>query len=296
MSWAGSLFVPAPRAWPLRQLWLDVQSTGLHYAKQGRVCIDVRGTAYPAVRGGTGLRHVRLYIGAGSPIPSPPGFWDEVNRYAALLLPAATAWIVSVAIALWLWFRFLRDLYRRVSRIRRTATDYLDKVQTAKPAMLVTATVAVLQLAWLFLTWVFAMIMTWVFDLEQQATALQWNGWTATYLLVCGSLLTASYAAAFGAFERRRGPACRDHGRELIYRFCWVPMIMPAIIMIIGALGLLVSLLPGTSYRHDGIMAGLFLLLGSAGYIAASWAAVAAPLLVQGTWQRSRTLSQLSRV
>lgn len=238
---------------------------------------------------------MKLYIQAGSPVPPPPGLWDEVNRLAGLLLPTATAWVVSVTIALWLWFKFLRDQYRRGVRLRHAAAEYLDKVQTAKSAMLVTAAVAVLQLAWLFLTWVFAMLVTWVFELEKQANVLQWNSWTATYLLVCGSILSTSYAAAFGAFERRRGLAYRDHGRELIYGLCWVPLIMPAIISAISVLILailgLTSLLPGIHPIRDSLTTLLFLLLGSAGYGAASWAAVAAPGLVQRTWRKAHFLS-----
>lgn len=241
---------------------------------------------------------MKLWIEAGNPIPPPPGFWDEVNRLAALLLPTAVAWIVSVAIALWLWFKFLRDQSRRAIQIRRAIAGYLDEMPAAEFASrtVITVTVAVLQLAWLFLTWVFAMIVTWLFDLEQQADALQWNGWTAAYLLGCGSILTASYAAAFGAFEPQRRAAYRDRGREFIHRLCWPPLIMPAIVFIISVLILaligLISLMPGIHKTHDSLVAGLFLLLGSVGYAAASWGAVVAPLLVQRTWQRAHALSR----
>lgn len=199
---------------------------------------------------------MHLYTLAVSPVPPPPDFWGEVNRLAGWLLPTATAWVVSVAISLWLWFKFLRDQFRRARGAGQAAIGFLDKAQGTRAAALVSAAVGILQLTWLFLTWIFAMMVTWILHLERQVDTLQWNGWTATYLLACACVLGSSYAVAFGLAGRGYRNARSRYDREYLiyYRLCWVPVALPAVIAALGAVFLLI----GGLARMEGIPAPVY--------------------------------------
>lgn len=231
---------------------------------------------------------------AAGPVPRPPDFWDVVEHYANLLLPYAAAWLVSVLIALWVWFVWLREQYRRVSWLGRVGRDYMTRTSIARIgyAVFVTAIVIVFQLAWLFLTWWFVMAITWTLHIEPETHRLQWNNWTATYLLICGFILAISYGIALGHPE---GDAI------VLAGVSWLPLVVPALataiyllifllFAVLALLGLLLALLTGSAppIGETLVVTGL-IVVAHLLYLGLCWAAAAAPILVTRLWRKPRT-------